>query len=179
MRFPTQGYSFALVLSAWLAVACSTPMAQRSGAPRQYAQGMDSATNVCLRNPACYAAQSPGDAIIPWVSRSLEAVRSTVAVLRLLEAAELARVEQVMQDCANEATTQVNDQLLGKGKRPTRERCQEVYATDARGNKITWAMHLGREKHRAALECVQRELEISRTTLACNRSTSTIGLRES
>lgn len=29
---------------------------------------------------------------------------------------------------------------------------------DARGNKITWAMHLGREKHRVALECVEREL---------------------
>jgi hypothetical protein len=88
----------------------------------------------------------------------VQALRSTVAVLRLLEAAELARVEQVLMDCANDATTQVNDQLLGKGKRPTRELCQETFATDARGNKITWAMHLGREKHRVALECVQREL---------------------
>lgn len=158
LRFPNRGYSFALVMSAWLAAACSTSTSQGYGVPRQYAQSWDSASSACLRNPACYAAQSQGDAVIPWVSHSVQALRSTVAVLRLLEAAELARVEQVLSDCANEATTQVNEQLLGKGKRPTRELCQETFTTDAKGNKITWAMHLGREKHRVAFECVQREL---------------------
>lgn len=156
--FSNRGYSVALVVSALLVAGCGTPMRQGYGVPRQYMQSWDSATSACLRNPACYAAQSEGEAILPWVSRSLAAVRTAVAVARLLEAAELARVEQALKDCANEATVRVNDQLLGKGKRPTRELCQETYATDARGNKITWAMHLGREKHRAALECVQREL---------------------
>jgi hypothetical protein len=119
---------------------------------------MDSATSACLRNPACYTAPPGEEAILPWLSRSVSAVRTTVAALRLLDAAELARVEQVVKDCANLASFEVNERLLGKGQRPTRKLCQEEFETDARGNKVTWAMHLGREKHRAALECVQKEL---------------------
>lgn len=133
LRFTNRGFLPALVISALLPTACTTSMSQGYGGPRQYAQSWDSATSACLRNPACYASQSQGDAIIPWVSRSLGAVRAAVTVVRLLEAAELARVEQVLKDCANEATTQVNEQLVGKGKRPTRELCQETFATDARG----------------------------------------------
>jgi hypothetical protein len=98
------------------------------------------------------------DAIIPWVSRSLEVAQTLSAVLRLLEAAEVARVEQVLKDCANEANSQVDEQWVGKDKRPTRQLCRQTYETDARGNPVTWAMHLGREKHRVALECVHREL---------------------
>jgi hypothetical protein len=52
----------------------------------------------------------------------------------------------------------VNERLLGKGQRPTREFCQQPLKTEPGGNKVTWAMHLGREKHQAALECVQKEL---------------------
>jgi hypothetical protein len=52
----------------------------------------------------------------------------------------------------------VNEQWLGKDRRPDRKLCQQLYETDARGNAVTWAMHLGREKHRVALECVHREL---------------------
>jgi hypothetical protein len=79
-------------------------------------------------------------------------------VLRLLEAADLARIEAVLSDCANEASHGVNERLLGKGQRPTRQLCQETFKTEPGGNKVTWAMHLGQEKHRAALDCVQREL---------------------
>jgi hypothetical protein len=79
-------------------------------------------------------------------------------VVRLLEAADLTRIEQVLNDCANQASHDVNERLLGKGQRPTRQLCQEAFKTEPGGNKITWAMHLGQEKHQAALECVQREL---------------------
>jgi hypothetical protein len=78
--------------------------------------------------------------------------------MRLLDAADLARVEQVLKDCANQASLDVNERLLGKGQRPTRQRCEETYETKPGGGKVTWAMHLGREKHQAALECVQKEL---------------------
>lgn len=77
---------------------------------------------------------------------------------RLLNAAELARVEQTMKDCANLANSEVDARLLGKGQRPTRKLCQETFETDKQGNKVTWAQHLGREKHQAAFECMQREL---------------------
>jgi hypothetical protein len=101
----------------------------------------------------------PGEkAILPWLSRSVQAVQTVSAVVRLLEAAEVARVEQVLKDCANKASSTVDEQWLGKDKRPDRKLCRQTYETDARGNPVTWAMHLGREKHRVALECVQREL---------------------
>jgi hypothetical protein len=119
---------------------------------------MDSATSACLRNPSCYMAPPGEDAILPWLSRSLDAVRTVLTVVRLLEEAEVARVQQTLKDCANEASFKVDEQWLGKGNRPTRSLCQQTYETDARGAKVTWAMHLGREKHRVALECVQREL---------------------
>ncbi len=150
--------SLLLLTTSALLVACSAPRASGPGAPRHYAQSMDSATSACLRNPSCYMAPPGEDAILPWLSRSLQAAQTLAAVVRLLEAAEVARVEQVLKDCANEASAKVNEQWLGKDQRPTRQLCRETYETDARGNKVTWAMHLGREKHRVALECVQREL---------------------
>jgi len=137
---------------------CAAPRLTGPGVPRHYAQAMDSATSACLRNPSCYMVPPGEDAIIPGLARALEAVRTVSAVVRLLEAAEVARVEQVLKDCANESSLKVDEQWLGKGKRPTRQICQQTYETDARGNKVTWAMHLGREKHRVALECVHREL---------------------
>jgi len=155
--FWTLRFMLLLVLSP-LFGGCAAPRLMGPGVPRHYAQAMDSATSACLRNPSCYVAPPGEDAIIPGLARALEAVRTVSAVVRLLEAAEVARVEQVLKDCANEASLKVNEQWLGKGNRPTRQLCQQTYETDARGNKVTWAMHLGREKHRVALECVQREL---------------------
>jgi hypothetical protein len=154
--------SFARAALLWLAAsivlaACGTPRAARHGAPRTYAQ-LDSATNACLRNPACYATSPGEDAILPWVSRAWEATRTAAAVLRLLEAAELKRVEEILYECALVASFKVNDALLGEGRHPTRKLCQEEFETDSRGNKVTWGMHLGREKHRVALECVQEKL---------------------
>ncbi len=150
--------SFLLLTLSTLLVACGTPRAVGPGAPRHYAQSMDSATSACLRNPSCYMASPGEDAILPWLSRSLEAAQTLAVLVRLLEAAEVARVEQVLKDCANEASFKVDEQWLGKDRRPTRSLCQQTYETDARGNKVTWAMHLGREKHRVALECVHKEL---------------------
>lgn len=147
-----------LLTLSTLFVGCAAPRLTGPGVPRHYAQAMDSATSACLRNPSCYMPPPGEEAILPWLARALEAVRTASAVVRLLEAAELARVQQVLEDCANEASFKVDEKWLGKDKRPTRQLCQQTYETDARGNKVTWAMHLGREKHRVALECVHREL---------------------
>ena len=147
-----------MVVTCLLSAACGTVRMTGHMAPRQYAQTVDSATNACLRNPACYAPQPGEVAVLPWLSRSLAAGRTTLTVLRLLEAADLAKIEQVLNDCANQASHEINERLLGKGQRPTRQLCQETLTTEQGGNKVTWAMHLGREKHQAALQCVQREL---------------------
>lgn len=156
---PVPFHRLLLVLaSSACLVACSTPFSGRPAGPRHYAQAMDSATSACLRNPSCYMPAPGEDAIIPWLSRSLTAVRTAVAVVKVLDAAELARIEQVLYDCALEAQAQVNDRMFGKGNRPTQKQCQETFTTDTRGNPVTWAMHLGREKHRVALECVSKNL---------------------
>lgn len=137
-----------------LMVACGTT-APRRHAPRHYAQTLDSASSVCLRTPACYAPPSGESAIIPWLSRSIAATRAATTLLRLLDAADLAKLEQGLSDCANQASHDVNERLLGKGQRPTRQKCQETFKIEPGGHKVTWAMHLGQEKHKAALECVQ------------------------
>jgi hypothetical protein len=159
MRNTVSQLRLLLLLSACaMQGACVYPMRAGPHGTGQYAQAMDSATNACLRNPSCYMPPPGEEALLPWLTRIVSAVRTTVAVARLLEAAELARIEQAMKDCANQANFEVDERLLGKGQRPTRKLCQETFETDGRGNKVTWAMHLGREKHQAAFECVQKEL---------------------
>ncbi|HYO52879.1 hypothetical protein [Archangium sp.] len=71
--------------------------------PQRYANSLDSATNGCLRNPAaCYA--PPGEeAILPWLGRALNALRTAAATLRLLEGAQVQHVEQVLFLCAKDA----------------------------------------------------------------------------
>lgn len=119
---------------------------------------MDSATSTCARNPACYTTAPGDEPILPWLSRSIEAGRTAVAVSRLLDAAEMARVEQVLEECVEEANFKVNERMLGKGVRPTREICWQSVGKDSRGNDITRAMQLGQEKHRVAFECAQQKL---------------------
>ena len=155
-----------LCLPVWMSllflVGCAT-RGSRLGAsvtgrqvPAHYAQSMDSATSGCLRNPACYA-QTGDEAVIPWVSRAANAVRSGVAVMRLLDAAEVARVEQVLVTCSNEANLKVNEEEFGKGNSPTEEQCNEVVRRE-KGEDVNRAMELGTKKHAAAFECVKREL---------------------
>ncbi len=150
--------SLLLLVTSTLLVACSSPRALGPGVPGQYAQSMDSATNACLRNPSCYIAPPGEDAILPWVSRSLAAARTAAAAVHLMKAEELAHVVQVLKDCANEASVQVDKEWLGEGRRPDRKLCQETYKTERGGKAVTWAAHLGREKHLVALACVKRDL---------------------
>lgn len=147
-----------LTATALLAGCGTSAPTQRRGQGR-YAQEVDTATSACLRNPACYAPAPGEQAILPWLSRAGDAARATTTVLRLLDAAQIARVDKVLKECAEQASFEVNERLLGEGKRPTRELCQEVVGKDSRGQPVTRAMELGREKHRVALECAQERLE--------------------
>jgi hypothetical protein len=125
--------------------------------PLYHAQSLDSATNACLRNPAaCYA--PPGEeAILPWLARALNALRTVAATLRLLDGAQVQRVEQVLLQCTKEAHLSVNDKELGT--HPTEAQCKEVIRREG-NTDITRAMDLGAKKHARALECARKQLEV-------------------
>ncbi|RKG62304.1 hypothetical protein D7X30_03045 [Corallococcus sp. AB011P] len=134
--------------------ACAGPEVRR---PRSYSQlTMDSATAGCLRNPAC-ASQVGQDAILPWLTRAAARAGQAAAVMRLWEAAEVARVEHVLVECAKRANFDVNERMLGPGRWATREICEER-VVDANGRETTRAVQLGNAKHEAALACVQEAL---------------------
>ncbi|RKH55581.1 hypothetical protein [Corallococcus llansteffanensis] len=142
-----------LLLCGLLLTACAGPQGR---APSRYEQTMDSATSGCLRNPAC-ATQVGEDAVLPWLSRAAARAGQAAAMLRVWEAAEVAHVERVLVECAKQANSDVNERLLGPGRRTTPEVCTEK-VLDANGREVTRAMQLGEAKHAAALECVQRVL---------------------
>ncbi len=146
-----------VLLASLLLAACGPSRTSRQGEPRHYAQAMDSATSACLRNPACYTATGE-DAILPWLSRAASAVRTTAAMMRLLEAADIERVEGILSECASEANGHVNEQRYGKGGWPTPEQCKEA-VTSPWGQKETRAEELGRLKHEVALECARQKLK--------------------
>jgi hypothetical protein len=50
---------------------------------------MDSATVGCLCNPACYKTLPGEEAVIPWVSRALDAANAATAMSVMLEGAEI------------------------------------------------------------------------------------------
>ncbi|WP_240486821.1 hypothetical protein [Hyalangium minutum] len=89
---------FLLVGASGVLGSCAAPRGGGSFTPRQYAQSMDSASSACMRTPACYAPPSGETPILPWVARSIEAARAASALMKLLEAADLARVVQVLSD---------------------------------------------------------------------------------
>jgi hypothetical protein len=119
------------------------------------AQSLDSATSGCLRTPACYT-QTPGEeAVLPWVSRTVEAARAATTVMRLLDEAQLAQVEALLVRCAREASDAVNQEdAVLQGRSPDREECRKVVRQE-QGRDVTRAMELGQRKHEWALRCVR------------------------
>ncbi|HEX8440258.1 hypothetical protein [Archangium sp.] len=142
-------------LALALLAGCATGTSHR--APGHYAQSADSATSGCLRNPACYTTPPGEEALIPWLSRSVDVVRTAVTVMKVLEGAEIARVEQILTECANAAHHHVNaeDEEL-KGRSPDKDECKKVVLREG-DTKVTRAMELGRRKHEVALECARKE----------------------
>lgn len=126
-----------------------------STGPSRYEQ-TDSATSGCLRNPACYTL--PGnEAVLPWVGQAARAAATASATLRVLEAADVARIEYLLVECAKEANSQVNKREYGEGKIPDDDECNRVIGR-RRGEAITRKVELGTMKHVLAFECVRREI---------------------
>jgi hypothetical protein len=122
----------------------------------QYAQSTDSATAGCLRNPACYKTLPGEEAVIPWVSRAVDAANAATTMSVMLEKADIKVVERVLTECAQKANEQVNkeDEEL-QGREPTREQCRQVVRMEG-GKEVTRAMELGARKHEVALECARQ-----------------------
>lgn len=145
---------WALSVLPLLAACASAPR----GIPSHYGQSTDSATSSCLRNPACYNVPAGEEATLPWASRAADAARTAGAALRLLEAAEVARVEQLLVECAEQAERTVNERHFGPGGQPGDRECREELGRDAKGRRVTRAAQLGDEKHKEAARCVQNRL---------------------
>ena len=150
---------WACLLLAFLLGACGARL-ERRGAPRAYAQSLDSGSNLCLRNPKLCQELAIGDASSLAARQRLAELGASVYAaaegVRILGEALTREINQIMLDCALEANFQVNERHFAGN--PTREQCKEVMGYDARGNPITRAMLVGREKHEAALACVQEKL---------------------
>ncbi|RKG56051.1 hypothetical protein D7V80_40925 [Corallococcus sp. CA054B] len=137
-------------LAALLCLSCAS-------GPRQYAQTSDSATSGCLRNPTCYT--QPGDeAFLPWVDKAARAAASAGATMKLLEAADVARIEHLLVECAKEADFIVNEREYGQGKYPDDKECKRVIGRNKKGDLLTRQMELGTLKHAVAFACVRREI---------------------
>jgi hypothetical protein len=140
----------ALLLGACVGVA-------GQGAPRQYAQTLDSETSACLRFPAnCPGGQAEVMAARQRLAELGANAASVAAALRPLDNEQRARIDEAILECVKDADFQLNERLFGGS--PTREQCSEVLERDASGKPITRAMRLGQEKHDLAMECIQQKL---------------------
>jgi hypothetical protein len=140
----------ALLLSACVGVT-------GQGAPRQYAQTLDSETSACLRFPAnCPGGQAEVLAARQRLAELGANAASVAAALRPLDNDQRARIDEAILECVKDADFQLNDRAFGGS--PSREQCSEVLERDASGRPVTRAMRLGTEKHDLAMECIQRKL---------------------
>lgn len=133
--------------------ACATV----APAPAHYAQSMNSAVDGCLRNPACIASTPGDEAVIPWLTRTIETARALATLKEFLDAAELRLVETILVECAKEADFLVNEREYGRGRSPDDAECRRVVGSRD-GEAVTRAIELGDMKHEVAFACVKRRL---------------------
>ncbi|MHA7631822.1 hypothetical protein [Corallococcus sp. M7] len=78
--------------------------------------------------------------------------------MKLLEAADVARIEHLLVECAKEANHAINEREYGEGKYPDDKECLRVVGYDKHGDPIRRQAELGRMKHDVAFACVRREI---------------------
>ncbi|NRD49557.1 hypothetical protein [Corallococcus exiguus] len=92
------------------------------------------------------------------MDKAVRAAASAGATMKLLEAADVARIEHLLVECAKEADFIVNEREYGQGKYPDDKECLRVVGQDKDGKPIRRQAELGRLKHDVAFACVQREI---------------------
>lgn len=123
------------------------------GVPSQYAQS-------CMTHPlACTPAATSGELLVPTsVVRAAEVARGLLHLKDFLDEAEVARVEEVLVQCAKQADFKINEREYGRGNSPSDAECNRVVRHDSNGDPVYRSMELGTMKHEMAFACVQREL---------------------
>jgi len=91
-------------------------------------------------------------------TRFVEVGASLAGAVKAVEYLQRAQVEEALAHCAFYAEEKVNGRHF-QGRSPTHEQCEQEVGRDSKGNKVTRAMELGREKHAVALECLKWRLE--------------------
>ncbi|CAM4517248.1 hypothetical protein [Corallococcus exiguus] len=92
------------------------------------------------------------------MDKAVRAAASAGATMKLLEAADVARIEHLLVECAKEADFIVNEREYGQGKYPDDKECFRVVGHDKDGKPIWRQAELGKLKHAVAFACVQREV---------------------
>ncbi len=149
--------SWPLLLLSLLLSGCGAGVPRRG--PALY-QGLppDTVTHACLRGSVNCPAVMGEPAAAAVRTRVAEVGASLAGAVKAVEYLQRAQVEEALAHCAFYAEEKVNGRHF-QGRSPTREQCEQEVGRDAKGNKVTWAMELGREKHAVALECLRWRLE--------------------
>jgi hypothetical protein len=148
---------WSLLLLTLLLSACGAGVSRRG--PALY-QGLppDTVTNACLRGSVNCPAVMGEPTAAAMRTRMAEVGASLSGAMKAVEYLQRAQVEEALAHCAFYAEEKVNGRHF-QGRSPTREQCQQEVGRDAKGNVVTRAMELGREKHAVALECLRWRLE--------------------
>ncbi len=147
--FPSKPW--VLVASVLLGACVGVPT---RGVPGRYEQSFDSASSACRQNPVLCARVAGEEMVVPRsAQRLVEAGAGAAAVAMALDRSLRTSIEQTLQECAEDARSQV---LIEKqqGRIPTAEECNEVMP----GRNVTRAMFLGEEMHKMALQCAEKRL---------------------
>ncbi len=89
--------------------------------------------------------------------QAAEALQGLITVSRFLDEAQKKVVENILVSCVKDADTKVDEELFGKGRAlPDSECGKEPIVKEKLAP--TWRRHLGKLKHAAAFECIQRQL---------------------
>lgn len=131
--------------------------APRSRAPGRYA--WDNTVDAACRANAANCGLAGKEAVKdPWIA--VATAGSTVdEALQVLDTAMRERIEEALKECADEArsTVLLRYRQYFKGASPTPEDCMRS-AQEVAGQRVNWAVYLGTQMHRVALQCTEERL---------------------
>jgi hypothetical protein len=146
----------------WVLVGCvllpACVVTPRSGGQAHYSFD-NSVDAACRQNPkGCADLAIDGAAHQPGIVAAT--VGGTVdRTIRVLDEVTHSSIEEALKECADDARSTVLLRYQGRFKAtsPSAEECLEQ-VKDATGRRVTWAMFLGTEMHKVALECAEERL---------------------
>ena len=167
MQTPSARFLLTLSASALRSLSCATTPYPASAAGFQPQPSRSQFNQSCGAACAAPVNASTGEILAPAatqtgqvlgrVAQAVEVLQGLITVSKFLDEAQKSAVEDILRDCVREANTKVDDELFGKGRSlPDTECGKEPTVRDKLAP--TWRRHLGKLKHAAAFECIQRRL---------------------